>query len=38
MGKLMAELIVDGKTSVDIRAFRPSRFAEEKVPMPRRLM
>ena len=38
VGKLMAELIVDGKTSVDIRAFRPSRFAEEKVPMPRRLM
>ena len=27
-GKLISELIVDGKTSIDIDAFRPSRFAE----------
>ena len=27
-GKLISELIVDGETSIDISAFRPSRFAE----------
>jgi len=38
VGKLMAELIVEGRTSVDITAFRPSRFAEGKTPVPPRLM
>ena len=38
VGKLMAELIVDGSTSVDIAPFRPSRFAEGKTPVPPRLM
>ena len=38
VGKLMADLIVDGTTSVDINSFRPSRFAEEKTPVPPRLM
>ena len=38
VGKLMADLIVDGRTSVDINSFRPSRFAEEKTPVPPRLM
>ena len=28
IGQLVAELIVDGKTSLDIRALRPERFAE----------
>ena len=27
-GRLLSELIVDGETSIDIHAFRPSRFAE----------
>lgn len=38
VGKLMAELIADGRTSVDITSFRPSRFAEGKTPVPPRLM
>ncbi|MEE9198839.1 MAG: FAD-binding oxidoreductase, partial [Dehalococcoidia bacterium] len=38
VGKLMAELIVDGKTSLPLHTFRASRFSEEKVSMPRRLM
>ncbi len=38
VGKLMAELIIDGSTSVDITSFRPSRFAEGKTPVPPRLM
>ena len=38
VGKLMADLIVDGRTSVDINSFRPSRFVEEKTPVPPRLM
>ena len=38
VGKLMAELIVDGSTSVDITSFRPERFAEGKTPVPPRLM
>ncbi len=38
VGKLMADLIIDGRTSVDINSFRPSRFAEEKTPVPPRLM
>ena len=38
VGKLMAELIVDGSTSVDITSFRPDRFAEGKTPVPPRLM
>jgi sarcosine oxidase subunit beta len=27
MGELLAEMIVDGKTSIDVRALRPDRFA-----------
>ena len=38
VGKLMAELIIDGSTSVDITSFRPGRFAEGKTPIPPRLM
>ena len=38
VGQLMSELIIDGATSVDIRSFRPNRFAEGKVPVPPRLM
>ena len=38
VGKLMAELIVDGRTSLDITSFRPERFAEGKTPVPPRLM
>ena len=38
VGKLLADLIIDGTTSVDINSFRPSRFAEEKTPVPPRLM
>jgi glycine/D-amino acid oxidase-like deaminating enzyme len=30
IGQLLAEMIVDGKTSIDISALRPSRFAEGK--------
>jgi len=28
IGQLVAEMIVDGKTSIDVRALRPARFAE----------
>lgn len=38
VGKLMAELIIDGRTSVDITSFKPSRFAEGNIPIPPRLM
>ena len=38
VGKLMAELIIDGKASMDINSFRPGRFAEGKTPVPPRLM
>ncbi|MEE9198838.1 MAG: FAD-binding oxidoreductase [Dehalococcoidia bacterium] len=38
VGKLMAELIIDGKTSAPINPFRMERFAEGKVQMPSRLM
>lgn len=37
-GRIMADLVMDGKTSFPIRTFRPSRFVEEKVKMPKRLM
>jgi len=30
IGQLIAEMIVDGKTSIDVSALRPSRFAEGK--------
>ena len=30
IGQLVAEMIVDGNTSIDVRALRPSRFAEGK--------
>ena len=38
VGKLMAELILDGCTSLDITSFTPGRFAEGKTPVPPRLM
>ncbi|MEE9198974.1 MAG: FAD-binding oxidoreductase, partial [Dehalococcoidia bacterium] len=38
VGKLMAELIIDGKTSASIEPFRVGRFAEGKVQMPPRLI
>jgi sarcosine oxidase subunit beta len=28
IGQLIAEMIVEGKTSIDVRALRPARFAE----------
>ena len=28
IGQVMAEMILDGRTSIDITALRPSRFAE----------
>lgn len=34
VGELLSELIVDGKTSLSISAFRPSRFTEGKLGMP----
>ena len=38
VGKLMAELIIDGRTSLDITSFKPARFAEGNTPIPPRLM
>jgi glycine/D-amino acid oxidase-like deaminating enzyme len=37
-GRLVSELIVDGKTSLDISAFRFSRFAEGAVGKPRNVL
>lgn len=37
-GKLISELILDSRPSLSLQAFRPSRFAEGKVPIPERLM
>jgi glycine/D-amino acid oxidase-like deaminating enzyme len=37
-GRLMSELIVDGKTSLDISAFRFSRFAEGAIGKPRNVL
>jgi glycine/D-amino acid oxidase-like deaminating enzyme len=37
-GRLMAELVVDGKTSLDLHGFRFSRFAEGAVPQPRAVL
>ena len=37
-GRLVAELIVDGKTSLDIAGFRFSRFAEGAVGKPRNVL
>ena len=37
-GRLVAELIVDGKTSLDISGFRFSRFAEGAVGRPRNVL
>src|SRR5262249_31728748 len=37
-GRLVAELIVDGKTSLDIGAFRFSRFAEGAIGKPRNIL
>ena len=28
IGQVIAEMIVDGRTSIDVHALRPSRFAE----------
>ena len=38
VGKIMADLVLEGGTSLPLHTFRPSRFSEEKVPMPRRLV
>ena len=38
VGKIMSELIIDGKSSVPIDPFSVERFASGKVAMPRRLM
>ncbi|MBI2846940.1 MAG: FAD-binding oxidoreductase [Chloroflexi bacterium] len=35
-GKLLSELILDGKPSLPIKAFRLARFVEEKIPIPTR--
>lgn len=37
-GRLVAELIVDGKPSLDIAPFRFSRFAEKAVGKPRNVL
>jgi glycine/D-amino acid oxidase-like deaminating enzyme len=37
-GRLVSELIVDGKTSLDISAFRYSRFAEGAIGKPRNVL
>jgi glycine/D-amino acid oxidase-like deaminating enzyme len=37
-GRLVAELIVDGKTSLDITGFRFSRFAEGAIGRPRNVL
>ncbi len=37
-GRLMSELIVDGKTSLDISGFRLSRFAEGAIGKPRNVL
>jgi glycine/D-amino acid oxidase-like deaminating enzyme len=37
-GRLVSELIVDGKTSLDIGGFRLSRFAEGAVGRPRSVL
>jgi glycine/D-amino acid oxidase-like deaminating enzyme len=37
-GRLVAELIVDGKTSLDLTGFRFSRFAEGAVGKPRNVL
>ena len=38
VGRLVAELITDGKSSIDRRAFRFSRFAEGAVGKPRSVL
>jgi len=38
IGRIISELVLDGKTSLPIEAFRPSRFAEGKFGMPARLI
>jgi glycine/D-amino acid oxidase-like deaminating enzyme len=37
-GRLVSELIVDGKTSLDVSGFRPSRFAEGAIGKPRSVL
>ncbi|CAN5656721.1 hypothetical protein BH23CHL2_BH23CHL2_33840 [soil metagenome] len=37
-GKLLCELILDGKPSLDLHAFRPSRFAEGDLAAPRNVL
>jgi glycine/D-amino acid oxidase-like deaminating enzyme len=37
-GRLVSELIVDGKPSLDIAAFRFSRFAEGAIGRPRNVL
>ena len=38
VGKMMADLVIEGQTSMSIHSFRPSRFAEGRVRVPKRLM
>lgn len=37
-GRLVSELVVDGKTSLDISGFRFSRFAEHATARPRNVL
>jgi glycine/D-amino acid oxidase-like deaminating enzyme len=37
-GRLVSELIVDGKASLDVSAFRFSRFAEGAIGAPRNVL
>ena len=37
-GRLVAELVLDGKPSLDIRGFRYSRFAEGAIGRPRSVL
>ena len=38
VGKVMADLVIEGQTSMSIHSFRPSRFAEGQVQVPKRLI
>lgn len=38
LGRIVGDLVVDGKTPLPIRPFRPSRFREESVEMPHRMI
>jgi glycine/D-amino acid oxidase-like deaminating enzyme len=38
VGRLVAELVIDGKPSLDLRPFRLSRFAEGDIGKPRNVL